>query len=1055
MDIERMYEEVVAYEKEYGEDKKSLMMKANLFNLIGESDKALNLLFRALKYDDSDYNVLYSISILLEKMEQYPLACVYYAKAAKEMNNQEDIEEYKGIISYFDTLSFEYRSIFDTVLNSTKKNFLFVSSENYSNNSISAEIAKVIFSLGNDVIYVNPEFSANVNYRPSEEELVNYAVHVSEIKNGIEIFTPINAVNYDVRSVNSLVEYIISKIKDAVIIIDNEKILESVIPYKNTNVIIYNYIGNYKNSLDLRLITDISSYIICKDEETFKSICNTKDKNVHLLHEYSASYDPDSKHCTWISESCLIIRIANDLMYECEKTKNLYKSIFDEEYTLKTKTINDIEKEKCIGCMSCLNVCHVGAIKININKLGFSYPEINKNVCVNCGLCYDHCPTVKNVHIGQSASYCYAMMGGDQIRERSSSGGVFSVLAEKFIRDGGYVAGVVFDNDFSVRHIVSNKLSDLRRMCESKYTESKLTDTYSVIKKLLDSGEKVMFTGCPCQSAGLYSFLGKDYINLYSISVVCHGVPSPSLYKEHLNSLCKENADIEEVSFRRKSKFGWNPGFYVRYSDGSEYIGETVSDTYMQGFLNNMILRESCYNCMFRDDFYSDLVIGDFWGIDNIEKISDKKGVSYVSCNTNKGKKLIEENCFKFQKIVEIPKEKAVPYNPSIRYSVSKPLFSEEFFSNLEGMSFDDAYIKTFSDVHFDVVMVVLYSRNYGNAITNYALHKALTSLGLSVMVVDNMLSLNGLIGTPSRQFKDFSERYYDLSSRYFPFGKYDLLVNASDNFIVGSDQVWPSYLSNWINDSGYFHLKFVPDEKNKISYGSSFGQASLASEDNKVSYYSALFKRFDHLSVREKFGVEVLKNKFKVKSKYVLDPVFLPEKADYLELAEKANLKIDKPFIVTYILNPNKNKIAYIRSIAADLGEDIEIYNIIDAEPLAYEKNASEFSEDDNVLFDLSPEEFLWYFANSQFVITDSYHGTCFSIIFEKKFTAFVNRQSDRFKTFKEFKLGYRILESVPDAVPDNMFDDIDYNSIKRMLNDFKEYSVEYLKQSLRIDKK
>jgi len=810
---------------------------------------------------------------------------------------------------------------------------------------------------------------------------------------------------------------------------------------------------------------------------------------------------------SWISRACHLIRIADENIYEYEKQNNKihqiiekynlikddhpnfgviyglaswneniteskkyiekaandYKTDFNTELLeifnqrkltfknnllVKIENVSCVSKEKCVGCLSCASVCTQGAIEVKKNELGFSYPIIN-NKCISCGRCIEHCPIENPKYIGRSSVECFAAMANDDIRKKSSSGGVFPLLAKTVWAEGGYVAGAVFDKTFHhLKHIVSNDIFEIEKMFESKYLESNMLGVYDEVKSKLENGNVVLFSGCPCQVAGLYSYLGKKYENLISVSLVCHGVPSPEFYRQHIDYISGDNKLIKKVSFRDKEKLGWNTGLCIDYYDNNSYVRNSINDNYIEGFLADLYLRDSCYNCNFKNDLYSDIVLGDFWGIENVMNTNDNLGVSYISVNTEKGEEYLGKCAFKYIILYRTNKRKTILSNRSIRSTAKKPLLREKLLRNFADSNFEEAYKNTFDSEKFNIALILWYSNNYGNALTNYALYKSLTQNDFNVLAIDN------LAVSPLNQFDTFAKKYFITSSKLFPRNYYRHIINCCDNFMVGSDQVWNKTFSYVMHDNGYFQLSFIPDEKNKISYGSSFGQTSDAVEFDKKDYYKELYKRIDHVSTREKFGVKVLKELFDVDSTYVLDPVFLLKKEQYHELALCSELNDDYrdiSYIAAYILTPDDNKISYLEKLRKKYHYS-KVVVIIDAEPSRAESNISYFKNTDfEIKTNLNPEDFISIFENSSYVVTDSYHGTCFSIIFEKLFTAIINRESERFETFREFpEISDRIMNTAPKQISNNENRKIDYISIGEKIKTMREDSLEYIIDSL-----
>lgn len=316
------------------------------------------------------------------------------------------------------------------------------------------------------------------------------------------------------------------------------------------------------------------------------------------------------------------------------------------------------EQSKCCGCSACLNICPKNAISMEESELGTLYPKIDPKLCVECGLCKKVCNFQNRTDYSTKHKAFAATTKDDEIIMNSTSGGIFTTLAQQFIKDGGYVSGAIYDDDFNVVHIVTNRLSDLKKIQGSKYVQSSTTDVYPKIKKLLNSGEKVLFSGTPCQVDGLYGFLMKDYDNLITIDIVCHGVPSNKLFKDYLKTICKNNENIIDVKFRDKTQ-SWGTFGTVTLQNGNSFITKEINggtSSYYHMFLNNLIFRTSCYSCKYASiNRPADITIGDFWGIEKVNsellkntELNTKKGISLLITNNDKGESYISYNkkCF-------------------------------------------------------------------------------------------------------------------------------------------------------------------------------------------------------------------------------------------------------------------------------------------------------------------------------------------------------------------------------------------------------------------------
>lgn len=352
----------------------------------------------------------------------------------------------------------------------------------------------------------------------------------------------------------------------------------------------------------------------------------------------------------------------------------------------------------CTGCGACSNICPKNCINMIADNNGFLYPQINNDKCVNCSLCEKTCPVLnKEVKENPVDVICYAAKTNDgSIRKLSSSGGVFSVIAEKILKNNGIVYGAAFDENFVVKHIGVSSPDNLDLIRRSKYVQSNLNDSFTAVKNDLNDGKSVLFTGTPCQVEGLLSYLKKPYDNLTTMDFVCHGVPSPAVWEQYKNYLQKKyNSSITNVNFRDKS-LGWKRfSMRVEFENGNIYSNASVNDPYMNAFLANIDLRESCYSCKFKNTIHkSDITVADFWGIDKTNPaIDDDKGLSLLLVNSEKGNALITETQNQLT-ITTADIEKAISYNPCIIKPSPKHNFNQYFLNNYTKGDFSKAVEK-------------------------------------------------------------------------------------------------------------------------------------------------------------------------------------------------------------------------------------------------------------------------------------------------------------------------------------------------------------------------
>lgn len=351
------------------------------------------------------------------------------------------------------------------------------------------------------------------------------------------------------------------------------------------------------------------------------------------------------------------------------------------------------EKSNCCGCHACFSKCPKNAIEMIEDAKGFKYPKIDKEKCINCGLCDKVCPILNNKIITNSPKAYACINMNEQIRMQSTSGGIFTLLAETIIKNNGVVFGASFNEEFLVTHEYAEKIEDLYKFRGSKYLQSSINDTYKKAKEFLDADRYVLFTGTPCQIEGLIKYLGKDYSKLYLQDIICHGVPSPKVWKKYIEYKEKQyDSSVNKMNFRDKSAEGWNKyHFKMDFKNNNSYNIIHGNDSYMKAFLSHLALRESCTSCKFKkENRLSDITLADFWGINNIKpEMNDEKGTSLVIVNSEKGKELFElikEN-IKFE---EVDFKEAIKYNPSMVRVSNKSENSDKFFDELDDNEFDE-----------------------------------------------------------------------------------------------------------------------------------------------------------------------------------------------------------------------------------------------------------------------------------------------------------------------------------------------------------------------------
>lgn len=697
--------------------------------------------------------------------------------------------------------------------------------------------------------------------------------------------------------------------------------------------------------------------------------------------------------------------------------------------------INDIDKNKCCGCGACLNICLVSAIYMQKNNEGFLYPNIDETKCTNCGLCYKSCPAANSLHDNYKSPECYVVHSDDKTREKSASGGIFPIIANYFFENGGYVAGAVWTNDMHVKHIVSDKTEDIEKMKNSKYLQSDTGYCYKEIKKILDDGKSVLFTGTPCQVEGLRLYLQKDYDNLYCVAIICHGVPSQEVFEKYIKEekLLGENEQWLSTNFRDKIK-GWNPYLITTTTTTTTTSDYAKNDSFMQVFLRNLALRKSCTKCTYRTiPLSADLTIGDAWGIDEYDKtLNDGKGLSVLMINDEKGANLFKNIKDKFSFCKNVPLEFVLNGNPILRYSnITDNPNRKLFFELLKTKSLQECVDVCQKDKCDYLTVNFGWSYfNYGALLTAYAIQELIKSFGY---VSKTLLTYDIDEKMSNRNFREFKEKYLNFTKN-ITLSEAHELTKKIKGVILGSDQVLRCKYIKTYNYHKYL-LDFVDKNCKKIAISASFGLNinEFKKDKDTKRYLSKMrnsLKSFDYLSTRELSGIDILNKCFGLNSDVIIDPVFLVDINKYHDIIKHSEREFND-VVVTYVLDKDKKYFSACNYLQRKYNHNL------------YELDCNK----DSI------EDWLKSIKDCKFFVTDSFHGVCFALLFNKPFICVKNAQrgTARFDSIISlFNINDRFINDIDEIYSFDFGKLIDYENINNAIQKEKLRCTKIIKKVL-----
>ncbi len=718
--------------------------------------------------------------------------------------------------------------------------------------------------------------------------------------------------------------------------------------------------------------------------------------------------------------------------------------------------VGGMTNEYCTGCGACASICPINAIQMVSDNEGFLCPWVNEELCIHCGKCYSICPSINPISVVKDKPM-YAVMASDEIRAFSSSGGVFYLLAEEVINQNGVVFGAIYSDDFlSVKHDIAQNMEEVKKMCGSKYTQSIIGDTFIQAREKLEHGRRVLFCGTPCQIAGLKKYLGCEYENLLMVDFLCLGVCSPKSYTSYVSEISR-GKKVKYLSFRDKVRGGWNASLTIELEDG-ETVHESLSDSlYLEGMQKGCQNRLCCGDCKYiGQTSAADITLGDFWGVGLVNsKWDDFKGTSLIQVSTDQGNRSIQSLKEKSILFEEVELQAVKKYNSRLEHAFTPSVQRNVYFSELNQCGSHKALKRALTE--FDIgIYGWWFGTNYGGSLSYYALYNVIKEMGYSVVMMDGPYARGNwrewAFDHPVRRF--IEEHYNVCDDR-----SYRTICEQGVHFhtaLVGSDQMW-NY--KYMKDNSqnpyeemYYLLDSVDDSCVKIAYATSLGSEMHFFSEEAKRKASFNMERFDAISVREDESIPLLKERMHIDVQRNLDPVFLCDIGLYYELEKKSTLDIDAPFLLAYILDPTVEKKEEIQRFAESKG----LIPYFITERLFWDiKQIDSVYGDTCLLLDIDKtEDFLYLFHNCNFIITDSYHGLCFSIIFHKEFICLCNegRGKERFQTLLNItNLSPRMITNIDGLLKNSSsLEMINYEKVDKELKEIRNNSLLWLKEKL-----
>lgn len=709
--------------------------------------------------------------------------------------------------------------------------------------------------------------------------------------------------------------------------------------------------------------------------------------------------------------------------------------------------------KKCTNCSACYLLCPTNAIKENVIN-GFAVAVIDEKKCINCGLCTKVCPNLNVYNKNINTEIKLVRLKNQKKLSESTSGGIFGEIARYVLNQKGIVYGAAFNNDFSVSHKRIDNFNELNIILKTKYVQSKIA-IFENAKKDLDNEKLVLFSGTACQITGLKKYLSKDYNNLLTIDLICKGIPSGIVWQKYLEELkLKNQSEIEEIDFRYYNRKEKSKNFFIKFKNGKILNEELYNNVYGKSFLLNMIHNESCYECKFKNfKNQSDITIGDAWGYTNAEY--DK--ISLAIFNTSKGIELFNKVKKQFIIFDDFDFKNMLLNNYPILHSSIKHIIRDNLLARIN----KSKDIATLIDSKSSIEQCLDYSPenvgilnfhyenyNYGANLVAYSLSHIIKRMGYNPYIInlDPTMELNSIERYRTFEFLNFRQNQLRLTVKFDSNDELNILNKYFDNFVVGSDQVWRKTITQ--NNILKYFFDFVSWDKSVISYAASFGTEEFEGNNLEITAAKKLLKKFNAISVREQSGVDICHNVFDKEAALVLDPTILLSVEDYDKLIE--NKIPEHGYIAYYCLFDQEKE--FLKKLSS-LFPNKKLLNI-----KGYIENINITNE--SIFVYNSIGTWLSGIKNCDFVVTDSYHGVLFSILYNKEFICLGKSSVSKSRFYNVSKIlnggiSKRMFNTLDEINLISDLSKLNYITINKNLEKYKNISLNFLESNLIKKKK